>query len=473
MKMLIPFLIASLFVTVSSFNLVERITEHEPEQKLKLNLIPKHKKINTENTSSDDFSMPVMIQIEAPQVDNNDFQNKRDGIDFVLVIDDSGSMMGEKTKLVKKSIKFIVDELQSKDRLLMIKFNHSVSMIFNFMRMTHRNKKKAINRIQEELQATGSTNIKGSIDEAIDRIKNRHDDSRKIGFLFLSDGIDTQGNSVRSVVQSMQRLSDIADLEGLHVCSFGYGSNHDKKMLGAIPRPSEGMFYYVEKISDIEENMRDCLGDVLTFFANNIVVKFKAVPGFEVDVRKNYKNGVSYKHGLIIKKIRGISTEKKINILADLTNENEIHCNVGEKVLVMKGNIKYTRNEHRQTNRAKLYLKCSDEDPDELEFNVEIEEELEKDEAIKHLDKAREIYESTGSVQLASESMADYQSSLRSNNFLSDSMKKDIQGAMGPRGFTSDYEVNRSVIGGKAANTSFGSLRKRNSFQNALIGKAR
>lgn len=473
MKINSIFLTSILLTTVYPFDLKKQIIRHGSEQKLKLNLIPKHKTINVDSLDQDEISVPVMVQVEAPKVDNSDFQDDRPGIDFVLVIDDSGSMSGTKTKLVKKSVRFIVDELQSKDRLLMIKFNHSESLIFDFMRMTRRNKKKAIRRMQDSLFASGSTDIKGGIDRAIRAIRNRDDDSRKIGFLFLSDGRDTQGNSVDGVLESMRRLSEIGESEGLHVCSFGYGGNHDKKMLAAIPRPNDGMFYYVENISDIDEHMRDCLGDVLTFYASNIVVKFKAMSGFELDVHKNYKDGVKYKRGHLVKKIRGISTEKKINVLGDLTSGEDFDCVPGERVLAMKASIKYTREEHERHVRANLYLDCRDEDPDEFEFNVEIEEEIEKDEAINQLDKARKIYESTGSIQMASDSMADYQVSLASNKFLSEDLKRDIQGAMGPRGFTSDYSVNRSVIKGKAASASFGNLRKRNSFQNTLVNKAR
>ena len=91
-----------------------------PESQIDLKLTPKNKFLNV---STKEFkSIPTLIQIEVPEMDIQNFQESRKGVDFMLVIDTSGSMSGEKIKLVKESVEYLLDEIQGKDRLAVVKF---------------------------------------------------------------------------------------------------------------------------------------------------------------------------------------------------------------------------------------------------------------------------------------------------------------------------------------------------------------
>jgi len=52
-------------------------------------------------------------------------------IDLVCVIDKSGSMGGEKIRLVKESLLFMIDQLKSGDRLSIVSFDSSVKVEIN------------------------------------------------------------------------------------------------------------------------------------------------------------------------------------------------------------------------------------------------------------------------------------------------------------------------------------------------------
>ena len=51
--------------------------------------------------------------------------DERPGLDLVITIDKSGSMRGNKIKLVKETLIFIVDELKEIDRLSLVTFSNS------------------------------------------------------------------------------------------------------------------------------------------------------------------------------------------------------------------------------------------------------------------------------------------------------------------------------------------------------------
>lgn len=50
-------------------------------------------------------------------------QNSRSNIDLICVVDNSGSMAGEKARMVRKSLKCLLKVLSDKDRLCIITFD--------------------------------------------------------------------------------------------------------------------------------------------------------------------------------------------------------------------------------------------------------------------------------------------------------------------------------------------------------------
>ncbi len=77
---------------------------------------------------------------------------------MVFVIDVSGSMDGNKIKLVKDTLEFIIEELTDKDRVALITFNHNSKMLTNLNPMTRSNKRK-YKWIINNIEADGNTNI--------------------------------------------------------------------------------------------------------------------------------------------------------------------------------------------------------------------------------------------------------------------------------------------------------------------------
>lgn len=65
----------------------------------------------------------VISSLELEGIFSQDCQ--RISIDLVLVIDVSGSMNGKKIELVKKTMHFLLTQLQVNDRLSIITFNNS------------------------------------------------------------------------------------------------------------------------------------------------------------------------------------------------------------------------------------------------------------------------------------------------------------------------------------------------------------
>ncbi|KAL6655812.1 hypothetical protein ACP70R_006638 [Stipagrostis hirtigluma subsp. patula] len=106
--------------------------------------------------------VPVMIQVTAPRYT----QRSRVPIDLVLVLDKSGSMMSESDiEQVKQGCKFVVHNLEARDRLSIVAVDSDAREIFRLRHMTDKAKRSA-NKLIGSLCAGGDNNIQDAMEVA-------------------------------------------------------------------------------------------------------------------------------------------------------------------------------------------------------------------------------------------------------------------------------------------------------------------
>jgi hypothetical protein len=216
---------------------------------------------------------------------------------------------------------------------------------------------------------------------AKNEIESRKDLSRKVGFMFLSDGQDTDGTTIESVIDIMSELSESRKVQGLHVCSFGYGHDYDSKMLTTIPKPNEGKFYYINNVNDIEKGMAHCFGEIITYIAKDLELSFSLSPFTKLKMNDNASKYLTKTESLYFRKINHVSLGKIVNTLVNIELDMEkITCIPGETVNVMEAYLQYYKDGERYTNEAELWLECDVEDR-ETPINKDLEEEIEKENA--------------------------------------------------------------------------------------------
>ena len=230
-----------------------------PNEIIQLKLRSKHSKLSKSDFNLDPCKQPLLVTIETEDIDNDDL---RQGLDLVLVIDISTSMRGEKIKLVREILMFILDELEPRDRVCMVKFANFSQQICGFRSMTNENKKFLKDLVDKEIRVVGSTDIKKAMEVAYDAMLSRETQNDSTAVFLLSDGEDTCGNSMMDIKKVMEERHKMMQKRGFsyQTHSFGYGSDHDEKVLSMISDTTLGNFYYIKTNKHVDECFIDCFG---------------------------------------------------------------------------------------------------------------------------------------------------------------------------------------------------------------------
>jgi Mg-chelatase subunit ChlD len=276
-------------------------------------------KIKTTNEYSEAISKKEvesyqMISIICPDIYNNETE-KRQSIDLLAVIDKSGSMEGEKLKLIKTSLDFIVEQLTEKDKFSLVCFDSEVKVEFDFLQMNGKNKtiaKETIGKITSGflylIEFKGSaTNLSGGLFKGYELFQKREEVSEISTMLLFTDGlankgvVKTQGKinilKTKDIVKGITNMNKKLEKK-VNLYTFGFGSDHDANSLREMSQNGEGMYYYVEKEENISDSFADCLGGILSIFSQNTCLKIellnntKLVKNLTPYINKSTKNDV-------------------------------------------------------------------------------------------------------------------------------------------------------------------------------------
>jgi len=227
-----------------------------------------------------------MASIKAPHFK----QTQRAPLDIIAVIDRSGSMSGEKINLCKETMKFVISQLDSGDKLALIDYDNNVSLRFNLTKMNSDGKTLA-EQLVDKINTGGSTNLAGGLLKGIQLMHERTEKNEVSSVLLLTDGQANVGlqklPEIVSAITNPTNLRSYATVQNnsqsqeshlplpCTVYTFGYGSDHDPNLLKGIAEAGNGVYYFIKDNKDVPEAFADCLGGLLSVAAQNITLKFE------------------------------------------------------------------------------------------------------------------------------------------------------------------------------------------------------
>jgi len=294
------------------------------ENKIEISVL-KGDKIFNEN-------IPFVINISSPQPEINE---KKCNADLICVIDISGSMQGEKINLVKESLKILIEMMDKNDRLALILFENHSDILFDLNYLTDTAKKDLVNKINS-IYAHGGTNILSGLEKAVEILKadkKTAEDNRISSIILLSDGCDNYSDEI-SLGESLKKLT-----KGSGLCftlhTFGYGYDHDPKIMNKLASIRDGSFFLVEDYNKVAEYFVSVLGGCISVISNKADLNVKLlndkctiVKTFGEDNLYSYELKPKYFKTSMLQFICG----KEYTFVLEI-NINEKNVNIGDELL--------------------------------------------------------------------------------------------------------------------------------------------
>ena len=176
--------------------------------------------------------------------------------DVTFVMDVSGSMSGRKMEQAKAAGRHLLRSLNRKDRFRLIDFSTDVRTFRDGYSFATEENVREAERYLERLEANGSTNISGALEEALrtaDRKLETQDrgpqsDDRLSLVLFMTDGAATVGlREPAAIAAQAARMR-----RDTRIFSFGIGSDVNVGLIEQLALEGRGTPHFVRPEEDVE-----------------------------------------------------------------------------------------------------------------------------------------------------------------------------------------------------------------------------
>jgi len=266
-----------------------------------------------------------MASIKAPYFR----EEHRSPIDLVAVVDESGSMGGDRIRLLKETVQFVIKNLESGDRFGLIGYSSGSREVLPLTAMDSEGKKKAT-ELTATLRASGGTALCKGLVHGVNMMRQRTFKNDIASVMILTDGQANQGPTTaqqinRSVccgkVLSVQYGSarcgepqrsataataasddETKQPEGggpgifgeelpCTINTFGFGVGHNEQLLRAIAENGRGIYSFIETTDQISHTFAECLGGLVSIIGQNLSVRVQALN--EVEITRCLSKGYS------------------------------------------------------------------------------------------------------------------------------------------------------------------------------------
>ncbi len=166
--------------------------------------------------------------------------------DVIVVLDQSGSMFGEKWDQARIAAEYVLKNLNPTDRFNVVLFSTGWRIFSNTLESPAQ-AQAAMDWVRGQ-EAVGGTDINGALTTALAMA----DAERPTTILFLTDGLATEGTT-----DTQQILSNLeqAARPNIRIFTFGVGDDVDTFLLDAIVRDHRGAGSYVRPSERIDEEV--------------------------------------------------------------------------------------------------------------------------------------------------------------------------------------------------------------------------
>ncbi|MGE5255730.1 MAG: vWA domain-containing protein [Hyphomicrobiales bacterium] len=171
------------------------------------------------------------------------------GIDFVVVLDRSGSMQGPKLEYARQSLRSLIAGLTERDRFALFSYSDAVQKHCDLLAATDLNRglmQSAVNGIF----SSGATNLGEGLRAGIDMITASGRPGHPGRVILISDGLANRGMTDPA---ALGRMAALAAGKEFAVSTVGVGADFNEFLMSMIADRGAGSYYYLDNPSAFAE----------------------------------------------------------------------------------------------------------------------------------------------------------------------------------------------------------------------------
>ncbi|MBR1215660.1 marine proteobacterial sortase target protein [Bradyrhizobium sp. JYMT SZCCT0180] len=206
----------------------------------------------------------LLAFVTPPSVEQND--KKPLPREVIFVIDNSGSMGGVSIIQAKASLTYALGRLQPTDRFNVIRFDHTMEMLFPASVPADRERVGQATSFVGALQANGGTEMVPAMRAALSDTAPGGDTNYVRQVVFLTDG---------AIGNEQQLFETINALRGRsRIFMVGIGSAPNTHLMTRAAELGRGAFTHIGSVEQVEERMRGLFSKLENPAVTNLTAKF-------------------------------------------------------------------------------------------------------------------------------------------------------------------------------------------------------
>lgn len=256
-----------------------------------------------------------MLLVQPPLAVPDESRRSRD---LIIVLDQSGSMDGDKWEQAQDAAQYVLGELREGDRFNVVLFSTGWR-IFSRQMESAGSADEASTWIDGQY-AEGGTDIDGSLTTAIEMA----DPERATTILFLTDGLPTEGETNPDDI--FAHLTDVAGERAgssIRLFAFGVGDDVDTFLLDRLTRDFGGTSTYVRPTERIDEEVASLWNKVSSPVLENVELTIDGVTVDSLYPQQPLPDLYAGTQFTLVGRFRGDSDNARITLTGDINGERE------------------------------------------------------------------------------------------------------------------------------------------------------
>jgi Ca-activated chloride channel homolog len=243
-----------------------------------------------------------VLFLNAPMPERNQVIPK----DVIIVLDQSGSMLGEKWRQAQAAANFILNGLNPEDRFNAVVFSTGYRIYANTLQPVSEAPKAA--QWINSLEAVGGTDINAGLQTAL----GMADPARQTVILFLTDGLPTEGvTDARSILANFGAKAT----PNTRLFAFGVGDDVDTFLLDSLSSAYGGTSVYVRPMENIETKVSSLYSKITSPVMTALDVQFTGIMADDLQPNRPFPDVFAGSQLIIAGRFRDTDGDNSVSVI--------------------------------------------------------------------------------------------------------------------------------------------------------------